>query len=574
MKKSAVNFFIFLILLLISINGFGQKLAGEFNAKKSFGVNFNLPVSDDKEIPSTINTTPYFENPIILKTEKGCHLDNLKDNRFDSRLSKNDRLIFCEAVQDISQTINGNWSFELSGEIKEVWQIFLSENIIIRPMKEGVSSKIVAAAEAFTEPGRNFNASFYIRPELVREKSFLFLFMHEMRHIYDFYAMWKAKTSLTQAELEKRGFRLMSRIYQEVQKQNYPKRVPVFFDENWKKLSLIEIEKRRDQKIEKFMRGNSLYKRLLKNPEKYRVGFVGNQGITQNADFESAVTSEEKNGIRLPNYVLGNQPEGEIPQKVKELSFTTEKPAHSNDPNELLRATITNEKNLYQKMDNFVYDQNLQFQCWQKEQVVENYQTKNLVVRTKNGETLLQNLMTLDQQAKENILPDCVANFEVIKTDATETFWSAPYLDKMPVKFEYFTELDGIRVARYTVLQPTSEKYNEIAALYPKIKPFRVFVGTLFVNAEDAQIIKFWGTSYPDAVTASNQAQPTISNYCATALRRKLNSGIWVTVILNTVALSNQNGKINPFSYIVNYENYRQGVTDVQILDDNQTGVK
>ncbi len=38
--------------------------------------------------------------------------------------------------------------------------------------------------------------------------------------------------------------------------------------------------------------------------------------------------------------------------------------------------------------------------------------------------------------------------------------------------------------------------------------------------------------------------------------------------MLNTVAVANKKGKMKPFSYVVKYENYRQGVSDVVILDD------
>jgi hypothetical protein len=192
-----------------------------------------------------------------------------------------------------------------------------------------------------------------------------------------------------------------------------------------------------------------------------------------------------------------------------------------------------------------------------------------LIARTNHGEALYQG-QQVKTSAKPTNLPKCVTNMESIKTDVTETFWAAPYLDQMPIKFEFFTELEGIPVARYTVLQPSQQKFNEIAAQYPNIKPFKAFVGTIFVSIADAQIIKFWGTSFPEATNNDSNKARTYASYNATAVRQKLASGIWVTTLLNTVAVTNDKNKMKPFSYVVKYQNYRQGESDVKILDDDQ----
>jgi hypothetical protein len=144
----------------------------------------------------------------------------------------------------------------------------------------------------------------------------------------------------------------------------------------------------------------------------------------------------------------------------------------------------------------------------------------------------------------------------------------------MPVKFNYYTVLDGIPVARYTVLEPTPENFKRIAAQYPNVKPFRAFVGTIFVSVKDSQIIKFWGTSFPVSGATGSKSSKLIGSYCATAIRQKLDSGIWVTMLLNTVAVTGENDKMKPFSYVVRYQNYRQAKTEVKILDDNQLAAK
>lgn len=510
-----------------------------------------------------------FPNPILSDTERGCSFGNLNIDRFDQRITQAQRLEFCEALQAVSAKLNGNWSPELRAEINQIWQVFMSQNIKIRPMKEGVSGRIVAAAEAFTERNKGFNASLYLRPEKFRDKSFFLVFMHELRHVYDYHALWTSKARITEAELEKRGFRIMSKLYQEMPNKDRFFRLPTFWDNDWKYLPANEIARKREEKIENWMRGNEFYKDLLKNPEQRAVGFSNDVSV-KNAIYnpiEDELDRENK-GEALPAKLEIRNSNYEIPQNVKELSFTTEKAVNPKNPDQLLKAALANEKNLYHKMDNFVYDQSLKLQCFKKQQVEENYELSRLIARTSKGEALYQG--QLSQTApKAAYLPKCVQNMESIKTDVTETFWAAPYLDQMPIKFEFFTELDGIPVARYTVLQPSQHKFNEIASQYPNIKPFKAFVGTIFISVADAQIIKFWGTSFPEATNLDSNKARTYASYNATAVRQKLASGIWVTTLLNTVAVTNDKNKMKPFSYVVKYENYRQGESDVKILDDD-----
>ena len=490
-------------------------------------------------------------------------------NSFAESQSRAQRLEFCEALQAVSAKLNGNWSPELRAEINQVWQVFMSQNIKIRPMKEGVSGRIVAAAEAFTERNKGFNASLYLRPEKFRDKSFFLVFMHELRHVYDYHALWISKSRIAEAELEKRGFRIMSKLYQETPNKDRFFRLPTFWDNDWKNLSANEIARKREDKIENWMRGNEFYKDLLKNPEQRAVGF-SNDVAVKNAIYnpiEDELDRENK-GEALPTKLEIRNSNYEIPQNVKELSFTAAKAQNPKNQDELLKAALENEKNLYRKMDNFVYDQNLKLQCFKKQQVEENYELNRLIARTNNGEALFQG-QTHQTLPKSSNLPKCIQNMESIKTDVTETFWAAPYLDQMPIKFEFFTELDGIPVARYTVLQPSQQKFNEIASQYPKIKPFKTFVGTIFISVADAQIIKFWGTSFPEATNNDSNKARTYASYNATAVRQKLASGIWVTTLLNTVAVTNDKNKMKPFSYVVKYQNYRQGESDVKILDDD-----
>ena len=157
-----------------------------------------------------------------------------------------------------------------------------------------------------------------------------------------------------------------------------------------------------------------------------------------------------------------------------------------------------------------------------------------------------------------------------LKTDFMETFWVSPALEKMPIRFAGFVEVEGKTLARYTVLQPEKELFQRLTEEYSAIKPFRVFVGTIFVSPEDGQIVKFWGTSFPeDTVTGSN-TKKIWGSYSVTALRQKLNieQGLWVTVFVGTVAVANIGGNSHPFNYTVKFDNYRQATSEVRILDD------
>lgn len=242
----------FLFLFVFSLAIFGQS---NFAAKSAITNNYGL-----------------FQNPVLVNANKGCDAGNLNTNKFDSRISSAQQIEFCQALQEVSVKLNYNWSPQLKEEVQEIWDVFMSQNVKIRPMKEGMPSRIIAAAEAFTENTRGFNASFYLRPEKLNDKTFFLSFMHELRHVYDFYTLWDNQTYITEAELEKRGFRIMGKLHQEMPEKDSFFRFPTFWDNNWRNLSAAEIERKREEEIEKFMRGNDLYKHLLKTPEKYKVG--------------------------------------------------------------------------------------------------------------------------------------------------------------------------------------------------------------------------------------------------------------------------------------------------------------
>jgi hypothetical protein len=455
----------------------------------------------------------------------------------------------------------------LNSELKRIWNVFQSDNVIIRPMKKGVTKRIAAAAEAFLPGGSNgkFTASLYVRPESAGKDSFFLVAMHELQHIYDYHQLWRDKSAITQAEMERRGFRIMGRIASETVEKESFFRLPKLWDKDWSNLSLKEVEKQRERNITSYMAKSRFYKHLIANPNKFMIGYERTNSTVHSPNPDKI--KRTKSG-RLPYLVSVRNPKFEAPQKVEELPFVVQKAIDPTNSQQLLETALKNEKNLYYGMDSFVYDQSLNLQCWKKDNVIASLINSMQIARTSRGQSLKNGESTIFSDEKR--MPKCIVDLSSIKTDATETFWSAPYLADMKVKFDYFSELDGKKVARFTVHKPSAAEFEKIAVKYPFVKPFRVFYGTIFVSTEDAQIIKFWGGSYPESKTTGQNSSEVLASYNATAVRQKLTSGIWVTTKIDTVAVANRKGKMRPFSYVVNYENYRQTETDMMILDDDE----
>lgn len=565
-----------------------------------------------KELFSTLavnNRVATFANPTISKFENGCKPNNLNGERFAYGISRAQQVQFCEAFQMVSEELNQtNWSPKLRAELEEIWEVFINENVKIRPMKRGISKRIVLAAEPFTEnrSGFDFNASVYIRPEHIQNRSFFLLAMHELRHVYDFHRLWLTSSSLPEAELEKRGFRIMGKIAKETSKKEKLKRLPKVWKDSWGKYEQNVIASKMESTIEKFMRKSSFYKQRLSNPGRYMVSFVNrrrafensqqavlvnkaniparNTGTTNTnarvlewdldvpprlvrtkpkttrsepAKETLAISNAKPQAGRLPDSVKLESPKNETIEKIGANALALKKAVNPKDSDELLDTAVENEKILYYKFSKFGYDQDLKLQCWKNQKVSENFQRLRSINRGETGRPTFQNIKTSSTPYIANYqFPSCLINFESIDSDATETFWSAAYLEEMPIKFNYFTKLNGIDVARYTVYKPARAKFDQIAAKYPNIKPFRVFVGTIFVSVEDSQIIKFWGSSYPQSETTGTKAGDNLANYNTTAVRQKLLSGVWVTTTVSTVAVSTKHGKAKPFSYLVKFENY------------------
>lgn len=517
-----------------------------------------------------------FTNPVLNSAAAGCAPDNLRAGRFTAETDADERVKLCMAIDKITNKLNQTaWSPALSAELQNIWQVFSNETVALRPMPKNVSSRMLAMAEAFPAEvivkNGNFAASVSVRPEKSDGKSFFQVLFHELRHVYDFYETWKNKTALDSMEIERRAFVLMGKITQETPEKEKFSNVPKFWKESWRDDSAEEISAKRIAAIDKYLSGNKYYRNLARDAGGQMLDFSNLKTAAngeKNVRYIGGGAYDKKGGERLPVRASLPATTNLLPQNIRDANLNLEKPRNARDADEILRVALANERRLYYGMSNFVYDQKLAFQCWQKGKVSASFDENNTVARTQSGNVLFQNAVF---QPTADATP-CALDSKNLKTDFTETFWASPALDKMPINFVGFVQVEGKTLARYTVLQPNEQLFNQLANQFPNIKPFRVFVGTIFISPEDGQIVRFWGTSFPeDNVTGRQSEQKVWGSYSVTALRQKLNidSGLWVTVYVGTVAVANVSGSSRPFSYTVKFENYRQSTTDVKVLDDD-----
>lgn len=520
-----------------------------------------------------------FSNPTLKSPDGGCGAaDNLRADRFAADVNAGDRAELCRAIEKITNKLNSTaWSPSLAAELDGIWQTFSTEAVALRMMPRGTSPRVLAMAQPFPADaniGANkFAAAVFLRPEKSDDQSFFQVLLHEMRHVFDFYKTWQSKTSLDSIEIERRAFLLMSKITEETPEREHFSGVPKFWKESWRDRSASEIAQKRESAINKYLRGNKIYRDLAEDPARRTLDFSYLNASAKSNDWQPANAAgnyNKKDGERLPARPVVPVINSVLPQNVRDAKFNLERPKNANDPKEILRVAVANEKKLFYGMSNFVYDQRLAFQCFQKGKVAASFVENDTVARSENGNAFLRTSGAPQQQTNSSAASLCTADSENLKTDFTETFWASPALEKMPIEFVGFVTVEGKRVARYTVLQPDARTFKQIAAQYANIKPFRVFVGTIFVSPEDGQIVRFWGTSYPEESVTGASGQKVWGSYSVTAVRQKLDidGGVWMTVHVGTSAIANLADNPRPFSYTVKFENYRQGTSEVKILDE------
>jgi len=518
--------------------------------------------------PPAPTREPGFANPVLKSSGAGCAADNLRAERFASEITFDKRVKLCQAINKITNKLNATaWSPALAAELQSIWQIFTTKPIILRSMPPGASSQGLAMAQPFPleRPDSNFAAAVYLRSAKSDDAAFFQIFLHELRHVFDFHETWRNKTALDSLEIERRAYLLMGKLTQETPEKENFSGVPKFWKESWRNRSEAEISAKRLKAVEKYLRGKKLYQNLAHDPSRRTLDYSYLKSAAKAADRQLTGGYNKNQGERLPYHKTLPQTVALLPQNLRETNFNLERPKNPRDEKEILRVALSNEKKLYYGMSNFVYDQKVAFECWRKGKPSASFTENNTVARTDDGD-VLSNLT-----AAPTALP-CVLNYEDLKTDFTNTFWASPALEKMPMYFSGFHEVDGVTLAHYTVLQPDERLFAELANEYPRIRPFRVVVGTIYVSPADGQIVRFAGTSFPEEKVTGNYAQKVRCTYWVKAVRQKLNieNGLWVTVHVGTVAVASVQGKVHPFNYTVKFENYRQGTTGVKILDDEE----
>ena len=507
-----------------------------------------------------------FTNPLTKTPGAGCAADNLRAARFVSEFGLDERVNLCRAFDKITNKLNQTaWSPALSAELKSVWQVFSNEPVTLRPMPPRTSSRTLAMAEPFpaNSSGANFTAAVYLRSEKSDDESFFCILLHELRHVFDFYETWKNKTWLSSVEIERRAYSLMGKLTRETPERESFSGVPKFWKESWRKHSEAKISAKREAAIQKYLRGKKQYRDLAQDPARRTLDYSYLKTAAKSDNRKSGGEYDKKEGERMPFHNALPQTASVLSQNIKESGFNLEKPKNPHDEKEILRVALSNEKKLYYGMSNFVYDQKLAFQCLKEGRVSASFAENTTVTRTDDGNALFK------LTAAPAVLP-CVLNYPDLKTDFTNTFWASPALEKMPIYFSGFNQVEGATLAVYTVLQPNAKLFAELADEYPQIKPFRVIVGTIYVSPADGQIVRFAGTSFPEENVTGDYARKVRCTYWVKAVRQKLNieDGLWVTVHVGSVAVANVQGKIRPFNYTVKFENYRQSETGVKIFDD------
>lgn len=518
-----------------------------------------------------------FSNPLIKSGSNGCLENDLKTDRFASSMAATDRIKICESIIRISKELNTNTlSPELKQELSRIWKTFANERIFFNILPKDSAALLLAQAEPFPNGiGRKFESVIFINPNKLDEKEFLYVFLHEMRHVYDFDQTWREKGSIDTIELERRAFQLMGAIMEEFPEYGGTGRLPKLWKKNWCKLAKPERLERRNKAVEDFLNRSKTYQRIrevnasldfryLKQNEEYQLADAASL-VTGDPKTASVVeASYEKKGESLPPRYANPNTKAVLKQNVDELPFTLEKPKDPKDANEILRVALKNERTLYYGMSNFVYEQTAQIECWKKNKLVSTFKDQKTIARTDAGKRLDGKLIQTVHKAAP-----CIQNYGALQADFADTFWASPALEYLPIKFFGFVQEDGKTLARYGVLKPTDDVLDSLRMRFPEMNPFRVFTGSIYVLPEDGQIVKFWGSAYPEKELTGYDSKKIHGSYVTTALRQKTSNGIWLPTFVGTVAVANGKND-SPFRYAVKYDNYRQTVSDVKILDDEE----
>jgi hypothetical protein len=206
-----------------------------------------------------------FSNPLLKNQNSGCTAGNLNQSRFSANLKASERILLCQSVASVAKRLNqGKWSAELGGELTEIWRNFAQEDVFFAEMPAGKSSDILALTESFP-PGRSrsrFSAVIYLKNDVADKKWFYHVFLHELRHVYDFDDLFARGYDLPTVELERRAFHLMSLMDEETPDAIRFSKVPQLWKDKWKELPRNIRDYKRDEAISNFLKKAEFYRDL------------------------------------------------------------------------------------------------------------------------------------------------------------------------------------------------------------------------------------------------------------------------------------------------------------------------
>jgi hypothetical protein len=203
---------------------------------------------------------------LIEKTGQ-CEALNLDASRFSHEIGESRKLNICNGIEEITHRLNNHeWSIELESELNEIWKSFTDQDIYFSPMPPNADSTIFAIAHSFP-PGKRrdvFNSTIYLKNGVENKNFFYHVVLHELRHVFDFQTIFVSGTDITLFELERRAFRLMSRMDEETPNNKRFSKTPELWRDEWKNLDKAEIEVIRSNAILKFLKSSTHYKNLPK----------------------------------------------------------------------------------------------------------------------------------------------------------------------------------------------------------------------------------------------------------------------------------------------------------------------
>ncbi len=206
-----------------------------------------------------------FSNPILVDKSEPCHSNNIDKNRFSLEVSEARQVSICQAIGEIEVRLNSyQWSPNLKSELIEIWKTFNQQEVFFAELPLNAAPEILAVAHSFP-PGKTrnkFSCVIYLRRDVELRRFFYHAFFHELRHVYDFYAIWDTDSDISQFEVERRAFRLLSLIDEETPKKNRFSKTPALWRDEWKTLNAASREIMRERAILKFLKHSMHYNNL------------------------------------------------------------------------------------------------------------------------------------------------------------------------------------------------------------------------------------------------------------------------------------------------------------------------